>query len=237
MAFMKHLELVGATINAKETISSLEIAELTGKQHSHLLRDIRQLLDQGIDASNFGLVEYSDAKGEMRPCYNITKKGCLILASGYNPLLREKIINRWEELETEKRNGGFIIPKTFSEALMLAARQAEQIEQQQKQLAEQKPKVEFYDDVVNSKDSLPMDQVAKTLNMGIGRNKLFDLLRKNRILMNNNIPYQKFVDSGWFRCIETKYTLPTGDIKIYIKTVVLQKGLDQIRKIVRQTNK
>lgn len=44
----------------KETMTSLEIAELTGKQHQHVMRDVRALLDQGVDASNFGLTSYTD---------------------------------------------------------------------------------------------------------------------------------------------------------------------------------
>lgn len=86
------------------------------------MRDIRNLLEQGVSQINFELAEYSDNQGKPRPCYNLTKKGCLILASGYDALLREKIINRWEELEKEKCFGNFVIPSTFSEALILAAK-------------------------------------------------------------------------------------------------------------------
>lgn len=85
-----------------QSMSSLQIAEITGKKHQHVLRDIRNLIEQGCNETNFGLVEYADAKGEKRPCYQLTKTGCLILASGYNALLREKIINRWEQLESGK---------------------------------------------------------------------------------------------------------------------------------------
>lgn len=224
---------VGDTINARETMSSLEIAELTGKQHSHVMRDIRAILEQGVSESNFGLAEYSDNQGKARPMYNLTKKGCLILASGYDALLREKIINRWEELELEKRDTGFKVPSSFAEALRLAAEKQEEVERQQKVIEEQKPKVEFYDDVVDSKDAIDMAQVAKTLNMGIGRNNLFQFLRDNKVLMQNNTPYQYYVDNGWFRCVESRYIKPNGDTCINIKTVVLQKGLDGIRKLLK----
>lgn len=101
----------------KETMSSLEIAELTGKRHDAILRDIRNLLNQGVNAHNFVEVEYTDKKGEKRPCYELTKKGCLILASGYDAKLRENIIDRWEELERDKQNGNFQTPSTYIEAL------------------------------------------------------------------------------------------------------------------------
>lgn len=82
-----------------QSMSSLQIAEVTGKRHDAILRDIRKLLVQGVAAHNFVVSEYTDKTGRTLPCYQLTKKGCLILASGYNAVLREKIIDRWEELE------------------------------------------------------------------------------------------------------------------------------------------
>lgn len=104
-------------------------------------------------------------------------------------------------------------------------------ESQQHKIAIDAPKVEFYDEVVDSKDALPMDRVAKLLNIGIGRNRLFAFLRERKVLMPNNTPYQKYVELGWFRCVESKFSKPNGDTCINIKTVVLQKGLDGIRKM------
>ena len=98
-----------------------------------------------------------------------------------------------------------------------------------------KPKADFYDEVAGSKDSIEMGHVAKVLGIkGIGRNKLFEILRNKKILDKNNIPYQKFVDSGYFRVLEQKYTTPNGEVKINIKTMVFQKGVDYIRKIIKE---
>lgn len=94
------------------------------------------------------------------------------------------------------------------------------------------PKVEFYDAVTDSKDAIDMRVVATTLNMGVGRNKIFDILRKENILDRKNIPYQRYIDNGYFRTVETSYSKPDGTQCINIKTVVFQKGLDFIRKIV-----
>ena len=216
---MNNLIKVSETVNAKETMCSTEIAVLASKQHSNVMRDIRNLLEQGVSQINFELAEYSDNQGKPRPCYNLTKKGCLILASGYDALLREKIINRWEELEKEKRFGNFVIPSTFSEALMLAAKQAEEIEEKNKLLLEQTPKVEFYNAVTGSEDTIDMRTVATVLNMGIGRNKIFEVLRDKRVLDRKNMPYQKYIDLGYFRTVETQYTKSDGTNCINIKTL------------------
>lgn len=101
------LQVMTDLILYKETMSSLEIAELTGKRHDAILRDIRNLLNQGVNAHNFVEVEYTDKKGEKRPCYELTKKGCLILASGYDAKLREKIIDRWENWKGTNKTGIF----------------------------------------------------------------------------------------------------------------------------------
>lgn len=143
------LQVMTDLILYKETMSSLEIAELTGKRHDAILRDIRNLLNQGVNAHNFVEVEYTDKKGEKRPCYELTKKGCLILASGYDAKLREKIIDRWEELERDKQNGNFQTPSTYIEALeALVASEKEkermriESEQQKKQIEQKDAKIE-----------------------------------------------------------------------------------------------
>ena len=95
-------------------MTSLEIAELTGKRHDSVLRDIRNVLAQGVDAHNFVETSYTDKSNRQNKCYELSKKGCLILASGYDALLREKIINRWEYLETNNRHQ---LPSNYLEAL------------------------------------------------------------------------------------------------------------------------
>lgn len=97
-------------------------------------------------------------------------------------------------------------------------------------VAEMKPKADFFDAVADSKSAIPMNEVAKVLNVrGYGRNNLFEFLREQGILDRNNIPYQRYVDCGWFRVIEQAYT-KNGEKHINFKTLVYQKGVDAIRK-------
>lgn len=200
----------------KDMMTSLEIAEVTGKQHQHVMRDIRALLNQGIDASNFGLTSYTDKSNRQSPCYELTKKGCLILASGYDALLREKIINRWEELEIKERTGGFNVPQTFSQALMLAAKQQEQIEQQKAALIQQgneiiklsneivsmKPKAEYYDKIMSSTDCIDITQIA--LDYGMSAQALNKKLHELRIQYKVNkqwILYSDYLQCGYVKSI------------------------------------
>ena len=107
------------------------------------------------------------------------------------------------------------------------------IENLNQQIVEMRPKAEFFDQVASSKTAIQMSEVAKVLNYpNFGRNRLFEFLRNKKVLMANNIPYQKYVDCGYFRVIEQKYTKPNGDTAINIKTLVYQKGINFIKKIL-----
>lgn len=147
---------------------------------------------------------------------------------------------RWvthEVIPTIRKTGSYSIgvPRTFAEALRLAADQQEQIEKQQRLISEQKPKVEFFDTVAESKTAVSMNDAAKSLNFNnVGRNKLFDILRTQKVLMSDNMPYQKYVDAGYFRVIEQKWTGKDGMPQISYKTLVYQKGIDYIRKLLEK---
>jgi phage regulator Rha-like protein len=116
-----------------DTITSREIAELTGKAHAHIMRDIRVMEEawEKVNGSKFGLVEYLDAKGEKRPQYVLTKTECLYIATKFNDEARARLVLRWEELEKERQAQ---LPKTFAQALRLAAEQQELIEAQAAQV-------------------------------------------------------------------------------------------------------
>lgn len=134
-----------------------------------------------------------------------------------------------EVLPQIRKTGSYQMPQTYAEALRALADKAEQAERLIIENEEMKPKAEFFDAVADSKDAISLAEAAKVLKLGIGRNKLFEFLRKEKVLQRDNQPYQKYIDAGYFRTIEQKYTV--GDeVRINIKTLVYQKGLDFIRR-------
>lgn len=194
----------------KQTMSSLEIAELTGKQHAHVLRDIRSLLEQGVSESNFGLSSYKQPqpKGGYKDvaCYELTKKGCLILASGYDALLREKIIDRWEALETGNATPVVQRELTRKELAMIVIQQEEEKERlalenkkKEEHIAKIQPKADFADAAFQSEGKVDIGQAAKILKLPFGRNKLFAKLKEVGVFFaNRNEPKQKYIDAGYF---------------------------------------
>ena len=85
--------------NNELTMSSREIATLTGKKHYNVMRDIELLAAQlEVDVSKFGGI-YTDSQNREQTEYLLDKDTCLCLVAGYNAKLRLKIIKRWQELE------------------------------------------------------------------------------------------------------------------------------------------
>lgn len=129
------------------------------------------------------------------------------------------------------------LPKTTLEKQLLIRQamflQDEMINELRAQIADAQPKIEFFDSVTSSKDAIDMKDAAKVLNIGIGRNTLFQKLRDLGILMENKTPYQTYIDRGYFRVIESRWVTPQGETKISLKTVVYQRGLDYILKAVK----
>jgi phage regulator Rha-like protein len=95
----------GMTGDEEERITSLEIAEMANKRHSDVMRSIRNMEKAWLQVNgrNFALVDYQDQKGEHRPCYSLTKKESLYIATKFDDVMRAKLINRWEELEIKHR--------------------------------------------------------------------------------------------------------------------------------------
>lgn len=119
--------------------------------------------------SNFGLTfiirTLPNNAQRKDPCYNITKKGCLILASGYNALLREKIIDRWEELETKERQNVPALPQTYLEALKALVLSEEQKQVLALENESMKPKADYFDTLVERGSNLNLRDTAKMIGV------------------------------------------------------------------------
>lgn len=190
----------------------------------------------GLTDTNKALIALDDdEKCEHEQFSGSGRKPMLVNEPGlYSLILRSrkpeaKQFKRWvthEVIPSIRKTGGYQMP-SYPEALRIAADTLEKLEQA-------KPAIDFYKAVTDSKDAIPMAQVAKVLDMGIGRNKLFAFLRENGVLRSNNEPYQEYIDKGWFRVVEQKFTTPDGETRINIKTLVYQKGMNGINRMLKE---
>ena len=222
-----------SNLRRDDTMTSLQIAEITGMRHADVMRAIRNMEGAWvkINQRNFALVEYRDAKGEMRPMFALTKTECLYVATKFNDEARAKLVIRWEELERERQAGGFRVPQNLAEALRLAADQAERAEAQQRQIEAMKPKALFADAVATSDRSCLVAELAKILQqngVNIGQNRLFAWLREHGYLGTRgeyyNQPTQRAMGMGLFEIKKTSITKPDGSVLVSSTTKVTGRG-------------
>ena len=152
-------------------MTSLEIAELTGKQHKNLMRDIRNMEPAWVKIAGlkFELGSYEDANGQMRPCYRLTKTECLYIATKFNDEARAKLVLRWQQLELaeQERRQQLCLPKP-EKILALADEIIGEGLRMMNEAAE---------------DTLTATQVAKTFNMTV--------IDFNAVLCDMGIQYRR----------------------------------------------
>lgn len=152
-----------------QTMSSKEIADMTGKEHYNVLADIRNMFEQlQIDSTEFS-GQYKDSTGRTLPCFNLNKDLSICLVSGYNVQLRMAIIKRWNELEAQAQPR---LPSNYKEALQFLIEAEEQKEQLALQVAQQQqvieviqPKADVYDIISNSENTYTIRVAAKLLKI------------------------------------------------------------------------
>ena len=181
-------KLTNITQHSQPTMSSREIATLCDKRHDNVMADIRKMLNElGLYAPDFSGT-YTTEQGNQYECFNLPKRECLILVSGYNLKLRTKIIDRWQELEqaTTPR-----LPQTYLEALRALADEVEAHEHTQQQLAIAEPKVQYFDKLVERNLLTNFTTTAK--EFGVKRNLFVAYLLDNgyiyRDQRGNLLPY------------------------------------------------
>lgn len=192
------------------TMTSLEIAELTGKDHRNVVRDIEGQLGQLGGLLKFEQTYIHPQNKQTYKMYRLPKREVLILISGYSVQLRAKIIDKLEELERQLKNQTPQLPQTYLEALESLVESEKRNQALQNKIESDKPKVAFADSVASSDDTISIGQLAKLLKQnGIetGRKRLFDYFRKNGYLIKGkskdyNTPSQKAMEQGLFKIKE-----------------------------------
>ena len=183
----------------KRTMTSLQIAEITGKTHSNVMRDIRNILEQLEEKHKFNfelmfkITKLGNNAERKDPYYLLTKKDCLLLASGYDANLRAKIINRWEELEENKRelsrkDLALMVLQAEEEKERLALEVQKKEEEKQAIIEETKPAVVFTECVKNASTNILVRDLAKLITQHgytIGEYRLYDWLVENKYLIRH----------------------------------------------------
>lgn len=182
-------------ITTAQTMSSREIAELTGKNHADVLRDIRKmLLDLELGESSFA-GSYLSEQNKAMPLFNLDREHTDCLLTGYSAKARMLVIKRWHELEAKQAPQ---LPTTYISALeaLLALKKEEAALQEQLTIAA--PKVEHFDLYVSRDSVRSITYVAK--GIGLSAIALGKLMREQGILFkrtDRQVWMQWFIDKGY----------------------------------------
>lgn len=224
--------------NNQIVTDSRSVAEHFGKRHNDVTEVIRKLLATEKSVTKMFHESKFEYRGQEFPMYLMNRDGFSLLVMGFTGAKalewKLKYIDAFNEMEKQLVNKNTLALPDFTNPVEAARAWANEYEAKQKALTENavmKPKADFYDTVANTESLFSMADVAKTLDMGIGRNKLFAFLRDKGILDKDNHPYQKYVDAGYLRLIENHCKAGDNDV-VYKCTYVKQKGIDYIRKIL-----
>jgi phage antirepressor YoqD-like protein len=198
-------------ITQSPTMTSREIAELTGKRHDNVMRDIRAMLADlvqgGLLNSEAGYIQNwrHPQNGQLYEEFALPKDLTITLVSGYSIPMRHRIVKRWQELEEANVAPAWQIPTTLSGALRLAAEQAQKLEEQQAQIEAAKPAVEFVGRFVEAKSSKCLSDVAKLL--GWKPQSFIARLSADAVIFKRGgswLPFQAHLDAG-------RFTVKTGE--------------------------
>ena len=238
-------ELVFQNSNGNDVTTSLLIAEVFGKEHNKVVRDIESLsCSEFFRAANFGVSfiirDLPNGGHKQERYYEMTKDGFSFLVMGYTGAkageFKEKFINEFNRRDALLKNDDYILMRS-QQILQKRVEAAEQrvkaleADNQQKdaKIAKLQPKADFADAAFITDDKVDIGMAAEILKLGFGRNTLFQKLRQVGVFFSNrNEPKQRFVNAGYFEMKEKFIERNSHPGFVVTKILVTQKGLAYI---------
>lgn len=240
-------DLVIRSQQGRDVTTSLIVAEVFGKEHSKVCRDIENLsCSESFNAANFGVISYIDSRGREQKAYEMTKDGFSFLVMGYTGekagQFKEAFINEFNRREMMLKSDDYILARS-QEILHNRLQMAEkQLEAQRAELEAAAPKVAFANAMLASKNSCLVGELAKIISQNgytIGQNRLFQWLRENGYLGKcgeyYNIPNQRHIEQGLFEVKRSTRSGSSGELYNITTTKVTPKGQEYfLQKFMKQ---
>lgn len=199
---MNALATIGA---APQMMTSREIADLVESRHDSVKRTIERLSTAGA-ISLPPLVDVKNDNGQTVSEYQIGKRDSYVIVAQLSPQFTARLVDRWQELEAAAPAQLDLSDPHALRAALLSY--SEKVIALETKVAADAPKVAFAETIRAIDGVCHIEKIGKTI--GIGRTKFFKRLRDDSILMKNNLPYQKYIDKGYFSVIEQE---PYADSK------------------------
>ena len=249
-------------MNKEIRMNSVEVCELinqfreleSGKsklEHSDLMKKIRKEIEGlellgFIGEGNFSESSYMNSQNKEQPCFSLNRDAVVQICASESIAVRYKMIEYINKLEEEVKNKRFKADLLLSiydggQDAVLASKKLVELETLPliETIEEQKPKVDFADKLLKTKDNILVREYAKVLSdegFNTGERRLFKWLKDNKYLMNNNEPYQRYIDNNTFivtvgtidtpfgsKQIRTTKITPTGQLYLFDKITESKK--------------
>ena len=212
-------------------------------------KEVNTMESLGLEGvRNFSESTFMDSQGKKHASYEMNRDGILQMAASESVYVRAKIIEYINALESklkeqDQKKDLLLAIYDGGQNAILASKQLTELEVKEattpllNKIEEDKPLVEFAEQVSLAADAIDIGTFSKLIkdeDIKLGRNQLFEWLRDNKYLMKNNIPYQQYIDNGYFKVIEQIYKTPYGN-KINVKTLITPIGqiklIEKLRKL------
>ncbi len=215
---------------AKDVCAALKIGNPTNAV-KRLDQDESALIS--IKGTNYG--------NEPLNCVNEPGLYSLVLSSRKT---EAKQFKRWvthEVLPTIRKTGSYLpqsqapayrIPANYIEAMEYAVTLAKANNHLQAQVDEMAPKATTFDLLMAAKNDVTVNEFVKAFGHGWGRNKLFAWLRAKNLLMANNLPYQRYVDAGYFTVRVVPKQHGEKGVFEHSQCMITPKGMDWLSKLL-----
>lgn len=229
----KMAELVFQNRNGNDVTTSLIVAQVFGKEHKNVVRDIENLsCSETFNQLNFERITYKDARNREQTAYEMTKDGFSFLVMGYTGAkageFKEKFISEFNKRESLLKNDDYILMRSqqiLQKRIEIAEEKIKRLEQQNSKL---QPKAFFADCIMQSEDCISIGEMANILKQnglfGKGQNSFFEWLRWSGYLLNRgsryNLPFQRSMRLGIMRIAEQQ----RGSVFINRKAVITPYG-------------
>ncbi|MCR5070201.1 MAG: phage regulatory protein/antirepressor Ant [Prevotella sp.] len=223
-------------------MTSIEIAEVTGKQHKDVMKAIRNMEPawEKITWRKFAprerTIEYPNGSVKKYPYYLLTKTECLYIATKFNDEARARLVLRWKKLEEAQRRQvrQQSQPMTDFEIMCKALEiQQQTIKMQGRKICEMAPKALYSDKVLDSIDCYTMTQVAKELSMTV-----YDLTKwliQHGIIYHQSgqyMLYAEYARKGYGKTRTHSYTDSQGAVHTNIYLVWTEAGRKFLHSII-----
>lgn len=227
--------IVVAGQNTGKRMSSLEISQLVEKRHDNVKRTVESLVGKAIITQpQIEDESYKDGSGRkvITKVYLLDKRSSLIVVAQLSPEFTARVVDRWQELEAQATQQAVQLPD-FTNPAIAARAWADEVEKKlqfQNTIAVMAPKAALADAITESEKDISFEQYAKAISgkeggFSIGRNNLVSLLREEKLLKDNNLPHQRYIDAGWFRVAEKTYERAwSNGPRPYLKTLITGRG-------------